>query len=314
MASKIFSALIITASFTLAPIGCGGSRVGEGSSETNFQHCRVDSECSAGERCDAQRCVPKGSTLDRSASSVTARADAGTDPRTGVDTAACSSLAHEPQPLDIYLMVDRSTSMAEPLAGTPSAGPKWEAVVAAIQSFVQAPEATGVGVGIQYFGMPDNTCAPGAYATPDVPIQPVPDVAGDIIDSTNRTGPTALTPTYPALQGALEHMSEWALSHPERASVVVLATDGFPTECGEATPDCPECSLSVAALENLARQFADADPPVRTFVVGMDGVQNLNRIAQGGKTTSAFLIDAGNVEEQFRNALIQIATTPLACL
>lgn len=225
-----------------------------------------------------------------------------------------SAAAAEALPVDMYIMLDRSTSMGEPLGGDPSSGSKWEGVVSAIQAFVQAPEAAGIGVGIQYFGLPD-VCNPVAYSTPEVPIGRLPGVATDIINSTNAQGPTTLTPTYPALEGALDHMKTWAQSHPERQSVVVLATDGFPTQCGkdEDTPACPNCSKQIADLETLAKQYADADPPILTFVVGLDGVENLRTIARAGGSGDAFLIDSGDIQGQFLNAMLSIASTPLSC-
>lgn len=57
MASRIVTTLVFALS--LAAGACGGTTAGTGSSETNFQRCRMDSECSTGERCEASECVPK---------------------------------------------------------------------------------------------------------------------------------------------------------------------------------------------------------------------------------------------------------------
>jgi hypothetical protein len=56
--------------------------------------------------------------------------------------------------LDIFLMVDISESMLEPLPGaTLSSGAqtKWDAVKQSLEAFVQDPESAGIGVGLQYF-------------------------------------------------------------------------------------------------------------------------------------------------------------------
>lgn len=50
--------------------------------------------------------------------------------------------------LDIHIMLDRSGSMAEKTAAGTT---KWDAIRAALASFVRAPEASGLGVGLQYF-------------------------------------------------------------------------------------------------------------------------------------------------------------------
>lgn len=56
--------------------------------------------------------------------------------------------------LDMFLMLDLSGSMLDPL---PAAGQlaratsKWDAVRASLESFVQAPETSDIGIGLQYF-------------------------------------------------------------------------------------------------------------------------------------------------------------------
>src|SRR5262245_9246901 len=59
--------------------------------------------------------------------------------------AACATDVHksEASPLDIYVMLDQSTSMDD--VG------KWGNVKSAFQTFVNSPQAAGIGVGIQYF-------------------------------------------------------------------------------------------------------------------------------------------------------------------
>jgi hypothetical protein len=243
----------------------------------------------------------------------------------GAGGEACVGTAFgaEPLPVDMYIMFDKSTSMEEQL-GTDGRS-KWDSAVSALQSFVQNPRAAGIGVGLQYFGLTD-VCNPDAYAIPEVPLSQLPGVATDIINSTANTVPATLTPTAPALQGALRYMQAWSLTHPERASVVVLVTDGFPTQCGvqcTVNEDCQsnacvsgmcDPGTSIAEIEALAAQYAAMDPPVLTFVVGFgQGLANLNNIARGGGTDEAFLIDSGNVEEQFINAMLSISSTPLSC-
>ncbi|HEX4354354.1 MAG TPA: hypothetical protein VHZ95_15600, partial [Polyangiales bacterium] len=62
--------------------------------------------------------------------------------------------------VDMYIMLDRSGSMLD----TTGAGPtKWDAIRQALTSFVQDPQSSGLGVGLQYFplgvaGVPE-TCS-----------------------------------------------------------------------------------------------------------------------------------------------------------
>jgi hypothetical protein len=62
--------------------------------------------------------------------------------------------------VDMYIMLDRSGSMLEATGAGPT---KWDAIRKALTSFVQDPQSSGLGVGLQYFplgapGVPE-TCA-----------------------------------------------------------------------------------------------------------------------------------------------------------
>jgi len=211
--------------------------------------------------------------------------------------------AAEPMPVDMFLMYDQSQSMTDPVGGST----RWDAARAAMSAFLNDSKASGVGVGIQFF--PLGGVAPGSctapYSTADVPITLLPGAAQGIVDAINRKGPSAFTPTGPALEGAISHMKAWAPAHPGRAPVVVLVTDGFPTECE------PRQMADIAAM---AKSAFETDPPVRTYVVGFgDGLGNLSQIAKAGGG-EVFLMDEGaDVAAQFVNAMLSIASTPLQC-
>jgi hypothetical protein len=241
-----------------------------------------------------------------------------TDQCTGVEAAA------EALPVDMFIMLDQSVSMNDSLQGDDVS--MWEGTSAALSAFVNHPAAAGLGVGIQYFGLPD-ACNVDAYATPDVPVGRLPGVAPAIVSSINAHYPSTLTPMAPALEGALRYMQSWAVANPERASVVVLATDGFPTQCGVSCTTDADCEAggtcddegmctpnSIAEIAKLAERYATADPPVRTFVVGIGAaLANLGAIARGGGTGDAFFIESGSVENALVQAMLSIAAAPMDC-
>ncbi len=231
----------------------------------------------------------------------------------------CVGEAHETEalPINIYIMMDRSVSMLRDIAGS-SADPapnfedsRWYGVSQAISEFANDPAAASVGLGIQFFGndalaREELNCDPANYANPMVPIGPLSDTGPDIIAAVDAMGEElgGLTPTMPALQGAIEYAAADA-AITNRTTVVLLVTDGQPTQCQDPV------SVSDIADE-AARGLAEQD--VRTFVVGIGaGLFNLHRIAAAGGTGEAFLIEEGDAAGQFRDAIMNIATTPLSC-
>lgn len=158
-----------------------------------------------------------------------------------------------------------------------------------------------------------TVCEPAPYSAPAVAIGTGDAHTRDVVTSLEAVQLHGLTPTGPALDGALEQAQAWAADHPDRQAVTVLATDGFPTEC---TPqDIPGIGLVASA----ANRGSD---PVHTFVIGVfsaadlgaNGQQNLNAWAAAGGSGRAFVIDTtGNVADDFLKALNQIRDTAVSC-
>jgi len=256
----------------------------------------------------------------------------------------CAGELHnaEKVPLDMYIMLDQSGSMQDPPAS--GSGTRWDAVVAALTAFVNQGESAGIGVGIQYFPLSDggptcnvvncssddqcgvgcgpcmmafpgfgfcqgigagDSCDAMDYATPDVEIAPLPGNAAAIVTSMGSHGPTGGTPTSAALQGAVDHATTWANSHPGHAVIVVLATDGDPSGCDE----------NLANINAIAAAGANGTPPILTFVIGVGGsVAALNGFAAAGGTTQAFMIDQDpNAEQAFLAALNAIQGQAIPC-
>jgi hypothetical protein len=215
--------------------------------------------------------------------------------------------AAEPLPIDMYIMMDRTISMTEPLGtGTQT---RWDAVSQAMQQFVQDPAADGVGVGIQFFSITGGAneaveCDVSRYSTPAVPIGLLPGVGQDIVDAIQNTVPQGLTPTHAALQGALEYAEAHAQTVTGRSTVVVLVTDGMPTMCDVT---------SVADIADLARQAYERSG-VLTFVIGLEaGMWNLNQLAMAGGTVDPYVIDAGDGTAQFLDTILNISSSPMSC-
>jgi hypothetical protein len=159
-----------------------------------------------------------------------------------------------------------------------------------------------------------DSCDVAGYRAPAAEIAALPASAPALLSSMQQHAPVSgTTPTGPALQGALEHASEWAKAHPDHIVAVVLATDGLPT--GSCAPSkLPD----IAALADVARK---ASPAVSTYVIGVfanDEVPlakpNLDQIAQAGSEQAAFLVTTdATTSAKFLEAMTTIRRTALSC-
>ncbi|HEY3496535.1 MAG TPA: vWA domain-containing protein [Polyangiaceae bacterium] len=233
----------------------------------------------------------------------------GTGEGGGAGDEACIGIGAEaePVPVDLFIMMDRSDSMANEVEGTGQM--RWDALREAMQAFVDAAEGDDIRAGIGFFGQSGGNddaldCDADRYAEPTVEIAPIADVGGDLVDAMADMFPAGLTPTAPALTGALEYAAGSAEDNPERATFVVLVTDGYPTQC-EPT--------AVSSVADIAESAYLAEASVRTYVVGVDAEFNLNNIAIAGGTNEAFLVDSENVADSFVTALRNVSNSRLAC-
>jgi hypothetical protein len=230
---------------------------------------------------------------------------AGLDP-----DAACGSIheAANVTPLNLYIMVDRSTSMD-------TAG-KWDAAKAGLAAFLNDPASAGAKVGINFFpkaGMP-STCDQNVYKTPVVDFGLLPGNAAPIIAAMDAQTPSGFdSPVFPALGGAILKGIEIAENAAGESAAVLLVTDGEPqgpgTTCANVDPNDPQ------EIANLAAVGYAYDPPVVTFVVGLPGVNQTfaNLVAQSGGSGAAILVGATNVEVEFQKALSQVLGQALPC-
>ena len=232
---------------------------------------------------------------------------------------AAASSAATLIPLDIFIMQDQSGSMREK---TSTGISKWEAVKAAIKTFMDDPASAGLGVGIQYFGIPTtdpfggraSSCNVADYTKAEVEIAPLPGVEAAIVASYAAHSPSTDTPTGVALSGAVQHGRAWATKHPDHVVIVLLATDGMPTACDPQ--DIP--GISAIASSALA-----AKPSIHTYVIGVlsdsdlsaGADTNLNDISKAGNGGDAIIIKASSadVSTAFLAALKKIRGSALAC-
>jgi hypothetical protein len=219
----------------------------------------------------------------------------------------------ETQPFNMLILFDQSSSMSMPLEGT--SGPtRWDAVTSALIEFFQSAEAQPLSIGLAYFEQIDPTtfmtsCRDQDYATPEVEIAPMAQ-AGQVqslVDSIRRHGPTGFTPTAPALRAALAHAKSYTMTHPGRQTMVVLATDGIPTQCE------PQQSTEIGV--SIAAPAFKGTPSVRTFVIAAaTNLTALQYISQeGGTGQPVFVTDAATTSDAIKMAFKRLTRTSLAC-
>jgi hypothetical protein len=209
-------------------------------------------------------------------------------------------------PLDLYIALDKSSSMA---------GTKWDGAKAGLQAFLTDPASTGIRVALNFFPIDGNpTCDQFAYEPPVVPFDFLPANATTISTAIGAATPDGFsTPIYPALGGAILAGIQIAQNNAGDAAAVLLVTDGEPdgpaTTCGSVNPDDP------TAIASLASAGLAYDPSVKTFVIGLPGVNQTvaNQIAAAGGTTSAILVTTTNVQAEFQAALAQVRGQALPC-
>lgn len=247
------------------------------------------------------------------------------------DGEACREVVLEAQsnPVNVLILLDRSTSMLEPADSATPGVSRWDAVTGALRAFVSSPAAQGANVGLQFFGLQNGAddCGVDKYATPAVPVASLATNAGALTAAIDGTLPGSLTPTAPAVAGALQYALSVAQApgNADVPTVMVLASDGIPSECGPLGPDgLPIVSFReiIDTLESYSRPPADAageplQPPVRTFIIGTEELSNnASALAEAGGG-QAFLVGGGtpgaDLEARFLDALLSIVVRPLDC-
>jgi hypothetical protein len=228
-------------------------------------------------------------------------------PPQGDKTCSATSAMAKPLPVDIYVLLDRSNSMNEPISGPPTAmmppPSKWVSMMDGLTKFVSSPAAEGIHLGLGFFPLTGlQQCDPQAYAMPAVAVAPLPGVAMPFLDAVKATAPIGRTPTRPALEGAVAYARQREMNMGRRVAIA-LATDGEPNACNSTV-------TAVSAVAQMA-----AAQGIYTFVIGVGPeLQNLNTIAAAGGTKMAYLVEMATAD-QLAAAFkaVQMQASKLAC-
>ncbi|MBI5533115.1 MAG: hypothetical protein HY898_10385 [Deltaproteobacteria bacterium] len=165
-----------------------------------------------------------------------------------------------------------------------------------------------------------SRCDSAAYEKPVVEVSELPGARPKLLLAVDTHAPSGNTPSLPALSGALDAALGWQQNHAARKSVVVLATDGFPTACDpDINSDVEDPAQGIDKLVQVAEQGVGRG--VQSFVVGVFAPKeesaartNLSRIAKAGGTSEAFIITTDElVSVRLRETLNAIRTDAGAC-
>lgn len=209
------------------------------------------------------------------------------------------TLAAEPVPLAMLIVIDRSGSMA---------GTKWDQARNAMIAFADSPGAAGSKLGLSIFPPDSSSSCELASFAPIVPIGPLPDNALLLKNALVSRDATGGTPMVPALQAGVAAMKSHLGANPNEEGVLILVTDGEPSGCSS--------SLSSVVAEVSAAN--SGTPSIRTFAVGMEGAKfsNLDQIATAGGSTKSYDasgVGGGGMQQQLFDALDAIRSGALGC-
>jgi hypothetical protein len=177
----------------------------------------------------------------------------------------------------------------------------------------------------EYAGYCDqrDICSSSDYATPNVPLEILPDTSNALSSSLAGHTPDGETPTGPALTGAISWANQQLANNPDHKAAIVLVTDGLPGGYVPGYPPAACVPADIAGVSAIAMGGATGSPPILTFVVGIfsPGSEaklaqtNLNMLAMAGGTGNALVISVTdtNVTAELHAALTQAQTKAIAC-
>lgn len=255
--------------------------------------------CSAGSGDDT-------ASVTSTSSGFTTSSGAGGEGGEGIG-GGCAAIAQvaESYPVNLYVMLDRSSSMA---------GNPWTVAIDGLTAFAQDDASAGLRVALRSFPQGAPGCDQSFYKAPAVGWGELPAIAGAFVSELATYAPDGFsTPTYQALGGALLECVDVVDAAPDQRAAVLLITDGAPqgpsnTTCAGQNPE------SHQVIANLAKAAYDGYG-VRTFVIGFPGVDAsfANLVAASGGTSAAIVLGTTNVASQFSAALQSVRGSALPC-
>jgi Mg-chelatase subunit ChlD len=204
----------------------------------------------------------------------------------------------EAKPVSLVFMFDKSGSMVH------DGSPKWDSAKAASKAFFESAESKGLNASLSFFPSGADGFCEANYSVPKVSMTALPNATfGQTLDDQQVEGGT---PTLAALGGAIDYAKQVAEGPGKDGKVaIVLVTDGLPENCGDD---------SIESVKNLAASVAATTP---VYVVGVgELLGNLNEIAAGGGTKSAFIVpdnNPGQIQQDFLKAITAIKNSALSC-
>ena len=219
------------------------------------------------------------------------------------DPAGCGAESRKAETLSLDMVdhvMDRSASMNETVRRR-----AWnrQLLTSALQTFVEDPASQGIGVSLQYFGIPTAdvlgigmvSCDVAEYAKPDVPMTVLPAAAPAIVASLMAHSPLGATPTVPALEGAIQYAKLGRAAIPRTRSWSCWRPTAIPTTARARSTASPRWRAT-------GRRAPPASPP--TSSVCGELLVDLDRVAQAGGTNHAFIVDTSqNVAQSFLDAM-----------
>jgi hypothetical protein len=265
-----------------------------------------------------------------------------TGPVVITEDAACATTTADARrrPMNLLIVLDRSSSMSERGTGAPMTAPtKWQAAVAAVRSLVMSLD-DDTRVGITFFPSTSQQDSVMGYTMPAVPIGPLRTTRAVILPRLAATQPTGNTPMACALGGSIAYFRGLTLdgSHNQ-----ILVTDGIPTEeCTDTAAMCGGIPVGIdilafmrwAACRDAAGKSAvrvqvalgqRETVPVRTFVAGTPEASDMflsDLAVTGGSSRTAtcrttqnchYSLRTGSFESDLTMAFDEIRGRALSC-
>jgi hypothetical protein len=191
---------------------------------------------------------------------------------------------------------------------------KWDPVVSAAKGFFSDSSSRGIEASLVFFPTADTStkCLANTYAAPSVPMTALPSATfGKALDAQGPDGHG--TPTVPVIEGVFAYIRAQRAQKPGKYAAV-LATDGYPQDCGDDnTIATARRAVAGALTEGISTYVIGVrNPPIEG---APDVTTNLSEIAAAGGTT-VFFLDTGDPSETQRalsDAIDQIRGAAIAC-